>query len=60
MKKIINTVQILAMLALIPAVIMAYLHDNEGSKEQTVKTTVVSPKANVLEVGSLFNLVRNY
>ena len=61
MKKLINNLQILAMMALIPAMVIAYLGTTEtGKTEQTEKKEMVRKGNNLVEIGNMIQLVKSF
>lgn len=61
MKKFINNLQILAMMALVPAMVIAYLGNNDTAKEeQKKKTAIVRKGTNLIEVGNVIHLVKSF
>lgn len=61
MKKFINNLQILAMLALIPAMVIAYLGTQKNTEEETEKTSIVNTKGfNLTETGNIIHLVKSF
>ena len=61
MKKLINNLQIFAMIALIPAITIAYLHTDKASTEgETEKTEIVRKGINIHDAGSMIQLVKSF
>ena len=61
MKKFITNLQIFAMLALIPAMVFAYLGTaNSSTEEQKEKTEIVRKGTNLIEVGNMIHLVKSF
>ncbi len=60
MKKIINNLQIIAMIALVPAMVIAYLGSDKATAEEKEKTEVVRKSSNIIEVGNMIQLVKSF
>ena len=61
MKKLLNNIQIFAMIALIPAITIAYLHtDKVGTEEESEKTEIVRKGINIQDAGSMLHLVKSF
>ncbi|TDO28177.1 hypothetical protein [Sediminibacterium goheungense] len=60
MKKFINNLQILAMIALVPAMVIAYLGSDNATAEEKEKTEVVRKSSNIIEVGNMIQLVKSF
>ena len=61
MKKFMNNLQIVAMMALIPAMVIAYLNtDNTTADQENEKTEIVRKGNNLIEVGNIIDMVKTY
>jgi hypothetical protein len=61
MKKLVNNLQIFAMIALIPAITIAYLHtDKATTEEETEKTEIVRKGINIQDAASMIHLVKSF
>lgn len=60
MKKFINNLQILAMMALVPAMVIAYLSTDKTTTEEKEKTEIVRKGNNLIEVGNVIHLVKSF
>ena len=61
MKKFINNLQIVAMIALIPAMVIAYLNtDNTTVDQDNEKTEMVRKGNAIIEVGNIIDMVKTY
>lgn len=61
MKKFINNLQIIATMALIPAMVVAYLGTTQSATEEPKeKTEIVRKGTNLIEVGNVIHLVKSF
>lgn len=60
MKKLINNLQILAMMALVPAMVIAYLGTDKKTTEEKEQTEVVRKGTNLIEIGNVIHLVKSF
>jgi hypothetical protein len=60
MKKLLNNLQIFAMLALLPAMVIAYLGTDKTTTEEKEKTETVRKGTNLIEVGNMIHLVKSF
>jgi hypothetical protein len=60
MKKLLVNIQIVAMLALIPAMVVAYLHSNDSKLDQEERTEIVRKGTNMTDAGSIIHLVKSF
>lgn len=61
MKKLITNLQIVAMMALIPAIVIAYLHTDKATTEQeSEKTEIVRKGINIQDAGNMIQLVKSF
>ncbi|WP_353550226.1 hypothetical protein [Sediminibacterium sp. KACHI17] len=61
MKKLVNNLQIFAMIALIPAITIAYLHtDKATTEDESEKTEIVRKGINIQDAGSMIHLVKSF
>ena len=61
MKKLLNNLQMFAMIALIPAITIAYLHtDKATTEEESEKTEIVRKGINIHDAGSMIHLVKSF
>ena len=60
MKKLLVNIQIVAMLALIPAMVVAYLHSTDSKLDQAEKTEIVRKGTNMTDAGSIIHLVKSF
>ncbi|MFZ6023927.1 MAG: hypothetical protein ACOYVG_05665 [Bacteroidota bacterium] len=60
MKKLLNNLQIFAMLALVPAMVIAYLGTDKTTSEEKEKTEIVRKENNLIEVGNMIHLVKSF
>lgn len=60
MKKLVNNLQAFAVIALIPAIVIAYLHTDTNTTEEEVKTEVVRKGINLHDAGSMIHLVKSF
>jgi len=60
MKKFIFTANVIAVIALVPAVLIGYLHTNTASTDSKPATEIVKDVTNGQDDGTTFNLVKSF
>ena len=60
MKKLLNNLQIFAVLALVPAMVIAYLHSDKTTVTEKEKTEIVRKGTNMVEIGNMIQLVKSF
>lgn len=60
MKKLLSNIQIFAVLALVPAMVIAYLNSDKTTVEAKEKTEIVRKGNNLVEIGNMIQLVKSF
>jgi len=60
MKKLLSNLQIFAVLALVPAMVIAYLNSDKTTVEEKEKTEIVRKGNNLVEIGNMIQLVKSF
>ncbi len=60
MKKLLNNLQIFAVLALVPAMTIAYLNSDKTTVAEKEKTEIVRKGNNLVEIGNMIQLVKSF
>ena len=60
MRKFIANAQIIAMMAILPAIMIAYLHTDNKENKKEQKTQIVRKGFSLSEAGSVFHLVKSF